>query len=58
MKHAPFQTQQIIDLITSMRDYAKNNAKSDAQKESAILDASIKAIRMIVANAEFYVSQV
>ena len=58
MKHAPYQTTQIMQQITLMRDYARDAAKNDAQKEAAILDASIAAIRMIVANTEFYAQQI
>lgn len=58
MKHAPYQTAQIMQQVTLLRDYAKDHAKNDAQKEAAILDASIAAIRMIVANTEFYTKQI
>ena len=58
MKHAPYQTTQIMQKVTLLRDYAKDMAKSDAQKEAAILDASIEAIRMIVANTEFYIQSI
>lgn len=57
MKHAPYQTKQIEMAITCMKDYAKDTSLSYAQREANIHEKAMKAIAMILANADHFINE-
>ena len=57
MKQAPYQTKQIEMAVTCMKDYAKDRSISYAQREANIREKAMKAINMILRNAEHFINE-